>query len=387
MTANRSPDAAPLPLCLLGYDDRAMDEIASGRIVAFYLFDVAESIDLALVSQLVGVSAEASRLAPKPATPAYVQYEKPPITIDGDAFKLAAIEGFRSRARLYDYGVVSIALSRPFAGSWAEFLALGERFIESPELERHAEQLSRTVLNRVESAVRGVRQDLLSEDYLVLAVHELQGAPSADALLAERGAGIAAMLRGERAALSAQEQSSILNHRISYLANDVVIPTWNAAFVYDTPAGTQAALDILEFANSQLLEFRYYDQLLDRELAGIYARLQRPQWYEQWIGSRYTRAARQVHSLYIDLNELTDRTENAVKFIGDIYAVRLFRLAADRLALASWKADVEQKLDTMDDIYRFAVEQSGLARGQVLELTIVLILILELGLFFAGVMP
>jgi hypothetical protein len=93
-----------------------------------------------------------------------------------------------------------------------------------------------------------------------------------------------------------------------------------------------------------------------------------------------------VHSLYIDLNELTDRTENAVKFIGDIYAVRLFRLAADRLALASWKADVEQKLDTMDDIYRFAVEQSGMARGQVLELTIVLILILELVLFFAGVM-
>ena len=66
--------------------------------------------------------------------------------------------------------------------------------------------------------------------------------------------------------------------------------------------------------------------------------------------------------------------------------MRLFRLAADRLGLETWKSDVEQKLDTMDDIYRFAVEQSGMSRGQFLELTIVLILILELVLFFLGIM-
>jgi len=30
-------------------------------------------------------------------------------------------------------------------------------------------------------------------------------------------------------------------------------------------------MEILEFANSQLLEFRYYDRLLDEELERIYA--------------------------------------------------------------------------------------------------------------------
>ena len=64
----------------------------------------------------------------------------------------------------------------------------------------------------------------------------------------------------------------MLAHQISYLADDLVVPTWNAAFVYDTPAGAQAALEILEFANSQLLEFRHYDELLDDELASIYER-------------------------------------------------------------------------------------------------------------------
>ena len=50
-----------------------------------------------------------------------------------------------------------------------------------------------------------------------------------------------------------------------------MIPTWNAAFVYDTEADAQAPLELLEYANSQLLQFRAYDGLLDRQLARIYA--------------------------------------------------------------------------------------------------------------------
>ena len=63
----------------------------------------------------------------------------------------------------------------------------------------------------------------------------------------------------------------MLRHRVSYLADDLVVPTWSTAFVYDTEAGAQAAQEILEYANSQLLEFRHYDELLDKELGRIYA--------------------------------------------------------------------------------------------------------------------
>jgi len=152
-----------------------------------------------------------------------------------------------------------------------------------------------------------------------------------------------------------------------------------------SPGGAQAALEILEFANSQLLEFRYYDERLDNELAAIYGLLQRPRWYDKWLGSRYARAARQVHSLFIDVNELTDRTENTLKFVGDIYAARLFAMVASRLALQTWKGNVQEKLKTLDDVYRFAVEQSSISRGQLMELVVVLILVLELALVFLGV--
>jgi hypothetical protein len=282
--------------------------------------------------------------------------------------------------------VNSLALSRPFKGQWSELVALGQELIENDELGRLAEAQCRAVVARVTPALTAPRQEFLSEEYLVFAVHELEPPLSAAEVVKAHGADIAAMLRGGRQALSGQEQRTVLRHRISYLADDLAIVTWNAAFVLDTPAGSAAALEILEFANSQLLEFRYYDQLLDGQLASIYSALQRPRWYDQWIGSRYSRAARQVHSLLIDLNELTDRTENALKFIGDLYAVRLFALVGSRLGLNTWKANVQAKLKALDDIYGFTVEQSSMARGQFMELTVVLILVLELILLLLGVM-
>ena len=360
--------------------------IRAAQFVAFYLFDVAESIDLQAIPALIGTQTVAARLSPKSATPPYVQYEKPPLSFDGDVVGVPGIDEFRTRIRLYDYGVISVALTRPFTGTWTELVNLGQSLIENDDLERRAEDLSRLVMDRLRPSFTSPRSTLLSEDYLVVAVSELETPRSADELMALHGDEIAALLRGERKPLSEQEKSRVLQARISYLADDLVVPTWNAAFVYDTPAGAQAAIEILEFANSQLLEFRYYDQLLDDKLGGIYARVQRPSWFDKWLGSANSRAARQVHALFIEVNELTDHTENALKFVGDVYAARLFALVADRLGLDKWKANVEAKLKTVDDIYRFAVEQSSMARGTFLELTIVAILILELILFFLGIM-
>jgi hypothetical protein len=367
-------------------DDAAMPQIRAGQIVAFYLFDVAETIDLPAISSLVGGLTTAARLAPKPATPAYVQYDKPPVSFDGAVIGIGELDGFQVRLRAYDYGVVSVALSRAFSGDWPQLMAVGQDLIENAELEQRAEATAHTMVQRLKPALAGPRSSFLSEDYLVYVVNELERRQTASEVIARHGEAIAAMLRGERQRLSEQERTKILRHRISYLDDDLVIPTWNAAFVYDTPGGAQAALEILEFANSQLLEFRYYDELLDRELASIYALLQHPKWYDEWIGSRYRRAARQVHALFIDVNELTDRTENSLKFIGDIYASRLFALGSDRLGLERWKANVQEKLKTLDDVYRNAVELTTISRGQVMELAIVLILVLELVLFFMGVM-
>jgi hypothetical protein len=356
----------------------------SGSVTAFFLYDVAEAIDLGAVTGLVSSTAPV-QMAPKTQTPPYIQYAYPPISIDGRTAGTPDIGGFRVRFKLFDYGVISVALTRPNPATWKQLVAEGLDLHDDATVAAGAERQCRALVDRLRPAMERPRAEFLSEDYLVFALTETDGT-DASALLASRGGDIAQLLRGERETLSAAERDEVLRHRISYFATDLIVPTWNAAFVYDTEAGAQAVLEIIEFANSQLLQFRYYDQLLNAELRRIYPQLQQPRGLQSWFGRRLTRAARQVHTLFIEVNEVTDKTENALKIAGDVYTARLFTLVAARLGLDDWKASVQEKLKTLDDIYRFAVEQTAMARGELLELTIVLILVLELVLFFAGIM-
>ena len=362
-----------------------MGAIVSGHVTAFFLYDAAEAIDLSKVATLIGGTSRV-RLTPKTTTPSYVQYEQPPLTVEGAALGLPEALGFNVGFKLFDYGVVSVALTRPLPGTWPALVDCGLALQDDPHLGSTCESLCRDLVARLRPAMTSPRDDFVTEDYFVFSITAHEDRPTAQALIEQHGDDIVRLLRGERESLSRQERDEVLRHRISYFEHDLLVPTWNSVFVYDTESGAQAASEIFEFANSQLLEFRYYDDLLARELSRIYADLQRASWFRGWGGRRYTRAAQQVHALFIDVNELTDRTENALKVAGDIYTARVLTLAGMRLGLDQWKANVKEKLKTLDDIYRFAVEQTGMARGEALELMIVLILVFELVLFFMGIM-
>ena len=363
-----------------------MSEIQSGSVHALYLFDVAQSIDLVGLTAQLGANAAASRLEDKAAGPLTVRYAQPPVTVDGRVFECAELDGFAARVKFYDYGVVSLLLSRPFAGSWAELVTLGQTLIESEPLEMHATQACERIAAKVQPALKGRRATFLSEDYLVFAITSHEPALTSTALVAEHGRDIAQLLRGERQPLSDQECDVVLRQRFSYFSDDLIVPAWNAALIVDTEPAVRAAIEIMELANSQLIEFRYHDEQLESELTRLYADLQQPRWSHRFAGRRRTLASLRTQALMIDVNDLTDHLENAVKFTGDAYAARLFSNVGARLGLDHWKRSIEERLKTLDEIRRFAVEQSGAAQANLLELVIVLILVLELWLFFAGIM-
>ena len=356
----------------------------SGSVHVFFLFEVAESTDLTALRAQLGDVASPATLHDKAGGPEGVRYIQPPLVAPGEALGLGDLRGFAVRVKFYDYGVISLMLSRPFEGSWDELTAAGQDLIENDPLEDSATAACQRVVEQSRAALVGVRPSFLREDYVALVANTVEGAPDAEAVLERHGTHIAQMLRGERQTLSRQEREEVLRHRFSYLADDLVVPAYNAAFVYDTVGASAATLEMLEFVNSQLLEFRYHDELLESELTNIYAGLQQPRgFFDRFVGRRANRAARRLHTLYIDVNELTDRLENAVKLVGDLYLARLAGLAAARLGLDHWKHNVEDKLKTLNDIHRFAVEQTGMAQGNLLELVIVLILIIEFGMLFS----
>ena len=356
----------------------------SATVTAYYLFEVSESIRLGALQNALGAAASLATLYDKAPGAPRVRYIQPPVIVDGEGFGEATLGDFRVRAKFYDYGVVSLALSRGCTGPWSDLVTASQELIENDALQAQAEAVLHRILARVSGFLDDRHQAVLDEEYLVIGVSAFDPPLSAAEVIERHGAEIAQVLRGERQALSTQEREEVLRHRLSYLADDLVVAAWNAAFIYDSEAAMSGTADVLEFANSQLLEFRYHDERLEAALGRIYATLQHPRWTDNLIGRRYLRAIRELHSLFIDVNELTDRTENALKLVGDVYAARVYGIVAARLGLERWKRNVEEKLKTLDDIYRFAVEQARVSQGNILELVIVLILVFELGRSLLG---
>jgi hypothetical protein len=230
-----------------------------GHLTAFFLFDVGDAIDLPRLAAAIGKTVP-TRLATKPPTPTYIQYQQAPRAFDADAVGLDLVEGFRARVKAFDYGVVSIALTRPLPETWDAILVSGLEWQDNPRLADATQRMCAELLSRIGRMVARPRDSFLTEDYIVFTTIADPSDDDAERLLASHGTEIAQLLRGERQPLSAQERDEVLRHRISYYATDVVITTWSSAFVCDTEAGARGVLEILEFANSQLLEFRYYDR-------------------------------------------------------------------------------------------------------------------------------
>ena len=151
----------------------------------------------------------------------------------------------------------------------------------------------------------------------------------------------------------------------------------DGAFVYDRPEGAAATLDILEFANTQLVELRTYDGLLDAELDAIYA-VETRRTFGPFDRRRAVSAAERLRHLIVDVLELTDRSSNALKITGDAYFARVYRAAAARLGLSEWQRQLDSKLRSINEMYRFFADQAQNARAEFLELIVVALIAIEI---------
>src|SRR5208282_383313 len=110
----------------------------------------------------------------------------------------------------------------------------------------------------------------LDEDYVIITVIPESPDDTAADLLAVHGGDVARIVRGENRQLSDTEVREILEAKLSYYPNDLLVVGWSAAFVFDDPAAAVPTIQLLEYANTQLLEFRHYDELLTGLLADVY---------------------------------------------------------------------------------------------------------------------
>ena len=357
-----------------------------GSFLVLIQYDVAESISLEALRLRLG--AEPPEREPRFSHPApgYVRFEKFPVVEELEPVVISSGEHFRCRLKYFDYGVISVELELPFAAEFAEMVTLSSRWTSATEIETCTANLVKARVQSHKGVFVQPYPSFLSEDYYVVRLNEAldeKGCPhSSENLLEAYGNQIAQIVRGESLPLANSETQNALRSSMSYYPNDLLVVGWVAALVYDAYDGAASTIQLLEYANTQLLEFRHYDEVLSRVLDTAYQLLEhRGGFLRNW---KMARQAERLNTIRLDITELTERTDNSIKFLSDMFYARAYEMAAKRVGVTDYRNLVEEKLRTAGELYQFMVNEFHQARAFILELMVVAILVIELIHLFRG---
>ena len=360
--------------------------VVAGTVIASRLFEVADSIDLARAEELWKRQARPAgtrgRLASTP--PKAMAFGVPPleIALDPVTVRLGGAEATASAtARLYDFGVIRLALLVAADGRpWSAFAHCVNALDASVGPEAAA-PVWKALLDPLlgafaEALMRPARTMMLEEDYLIGLVRAFDETPDAERL--QQRVDLVPLLSGEARALSEGARRDLLRQRFSYYTDDLVVLTWDRAFIYE-PRGETDVLDAIEVANAQLLEMRYYDELLDAELPRMYDLVERVQRPRAMFGSRrFANLARRLYTLVAEVTELREKLDNALQVTEDVYLARIYAASLELFRVSAVSAAVDRKLAIIRDTYAALYEEASAGRAALMEAAIVVLIVAEI---------
>ena len=313
-------------------------------MIVYRLFDVADEINLDLVQALwTSRNKIASRLRLDRISTKSITFKDPPVLVElgshemelGGKTYLAEI-----KARIFDLGVISLIIRIPFEDdvTYDEYLDMAIVSENMPEDEIH--HYLDAVLETIRPACSNERVSDFDEDFVVYYFKE--NIPDWDLV-------------------------PLLENRFSY-ANDITYLAWDSAVVYDQ-SGSLDVPDLLEFANAQFLELRYYDNALNNAIDKTYDELE-----EANMTSKATRleSYRQIRGnlmeLMADVSSLTSNINNALQVTEDIFYARIYTRYLSLLRASVWKDNIENKIHVIQRSYTLLNEEVSMYRFELLGL-------------------
>jgi hypothetical protein len=355
--------------------------VEQGVLYAYRMFDVADEIDLQRAVELNKQAAVRLKLSREGSQ--YLEMANPPVAFLLGDRPLGLKQGAFSAqlvGRLFDHGALSILLRIPIppATRLDQLVALADDVYDNPAID----QLARAEADGLCGSIAGALQTPHcwegSESYTVIFVERFRTTPTADEILASESLPRLLLGEAQQKPISQSECSDVIKHAYSYFTDDLVVVDWNSAFVYE-PSASHDIPDILEIANAQLLELRYYDEVLDRELVRIYDDMERKRGrFLSLFRSDYANLQRNVMVLMLEVAEFTERVENSLKIIGDFYLARVYRAAVRRLNIPSWQESVDRKEALVAQIYDLLKGEVEHGRTMLLETLVVLLILAEI---------
>ena len=355
-----------------------------GEAIVYRLFDVGYGIALDRAFDLLA-SAAPERRRPSRGEAQTIQIPNPPVTasLGTETLEIAGhVVEVEMSARVFDFGAVSLRarIGAPPGLGWSAFASWGAAVGVAPWADVFP-RLRDKLLARIAPAIEQPMVSPLTEDYTVFRVHQLvdgNGAPVPPATLEDRD--IARLLLGEQRPLAASARKELLSPRHSYFEDDLAVLTWGAALVVEPVRHDTDVQYVLEFANAQLLELRWYDAVLDAELPAIQTLLVQARQGFHLFGRRYSRLLERLQRRVADSVELVERVENSLKVTDDVFLARVYARALEEFRERVWRSGIDRKMRIVRDTYDMLNAESIARRSETLEVVVVLLIALEIAL-------
>lgn len=302
-----------------------------------------------------------------------IQMEAPPLLVKLGTFPLHEKPDsvwFSAQAKIFDIGAISICLRyEPQPDTTVDLETVGLGFAGQIGFDgifaRVVQYLEKVLQPGIE--IGDIEPDFY-EDYTIYHITHSEELPDPVPLL-----------MGERVDFSEQMRAQVLSNRLSYSQADYAIVTWDTALICDAEDAGDL-LDLIEFANVQLLELRYYDNLLNRQMEKMYDDIEvaatkssyrKTRDYREIIGTRM--------QLIADITEVRERIENLIKITEDIYYARVYQTTLKVLRSDQWTESLNRKLQVIQQNYALLSNEVNIQHSYYLEWIIIVLIALEFG--------
>lgn len=364
--------------------DKANNAIKKGRILVYRVYDIGEEINLEKAEKILAEStASRSKFKLKKSDRQAVIVSNDPLAFTLGSYSLkSADQEFLCEisAKLWDFGTLSLTFEFIIPeGSTIDDLRIFSNKIQANEdLDDYASIKAQEVSTQLQAAIgklNVIKYTEVYEDYILYFIEKFR-TDYEDAAVILKEEDIAALILNEdKNTLSSQINERLYETKLQYYKNDLAVIDWNSAFVIE-PSGSLDIPDVIEFALNQLLEVRYYDDLLDKKLHEIYSAIELKEM--SIFSARYTDLALEAGQRYIEIAEIVETVENSLKVIGDLYHSVVFRTASKKFRFTDWQTSIDNKLENLADISKLLLDNINHRRSHLLELTVIALISLEL---------
>ena len=359
------------------------DEIVSGVLHAYVAFDWGEEVDLVQAAKLLEAelgSASSPGLPRRRRTPMSIEYRPAPLVfqLPHTVCKFAVLGEVEAQVEmiLFDFATLSLSLRVPFSLQGSKLSELALELSRPGEFPSFGKTLLEPLFKRLSPAIKLPKWSELTEEYFVFQFNPGDPFPEISDLLQNHSTWLASLLRLEVSPLAAEEIEESIKQKLQYSPTDLLVVDWAAAVLIDSDC--EETLQTIQFANLQLLRYRYLDDLLDTELANSAKWARWPTPFSRLLGEGPNQRVRELGALNIEATNLFERTGNVFKLLGDMYLSRTYRLLATRFHLPAWEGSIRRNLEVIEDVYRVVADQAAALRAQILEIIIIGLIAVEL---------